>query len=181
MRIISGLYKGRQLASPKDLSVRPTTDKVRNAVFSVLFDKVDDAKALDLFCGTGSYGLEALSRGASSCTFIDKDVTYINKNLKGLEEFDTEVIKGDVLNVLARMSGSFDIIFIDPPYGEYQPDELLNLIKERDLLAEDGIVIYEESVRTGFNITTDGFGIETEKKYGDTKVYFICDMPESGE
>lgn len=150
---------------------------MRNAVFSVLFDKVNDARVLDLFCGTGSYGLESISRGASSAVFVDVDVTYVKKNLQNIENAVTEVIKGDVKQTLARLAGKFDIVFIDPPYGAEVPDELLNLLRERELLANDAIVVYEESIRTEFIINAEGYGVETEKRYGDTKVYFITPQP----
>lgn len=153
--------------------MRPTTDKVRSAVFSVLFDRVEDAEVLDLFCGTGSYGLEALSRGAKSAVFADTDVTYVKKNLNGLEEeFMTEVIKGDVFKSLPR-ARRFDIIFIDPPYGQYTADELLTLVKNSELLANDGVIVYEESIRTEFKISAEGWTLENEKRYGDTIIRYI--------
>lgn len=145
---------------------------MRNAVFSVLFDKVDEANVLDLFCGTGSYGIEALSRGASRAVFVDTDVTYVKKNLKDMEDC-TEVIKSDVTKVLTSLGRKFDIIFIDPPYGEYPPAELLEMIADGGLLAEDGVIIFEESFRSPFDIANTDFFIENEKKYGDTKIYFI--------
>jgi len=154
------------------LSVRPTTDKVRNAVFSVLFDAVDGAKVLDLFCGTGSYGIEAISRGADRSLFVDTDVTFVKKNTKDLDDF-SEVIKGDVTKILPTLTGKFDIIFIDPPYGEYPPAKLLDIISDGELLAEGGVIVFEESFRSSFDIANTDFFIENEKKYGDTKIYFI--------
>lgn len=160
------------------MSVRPTTDKVRNAVFSVLFDRVDEANVLDLFCGTGSYGIEALSRGAERAVFIDTDVTFVKKNLKDLEEC-TEVIKGDVMKILPTVTRKFDIIFIDPPYGEYPPKALLSIISDNELLAEGGVIVFEESFRSPFDIANTGFFIENEKKYGDTKIYYL--VPDGGD
>lgn len=154
------------------MSVRPTTDKVRNAVFSVLFDAVDGANVLDLFCGTGSYGIEAISRGAGKAVFVDTDVTFVKKNLKDMEDF-TETIKGDVTKILPVLTGKFDIIFIDPPYGEYPPEKLLNIISSGELLAVDGTIVFEESFRSPFDIANTDFFIENEKKYGDTKIFFI--------
>lgn len=142
-------------------------------MFSVLFDTVDDAEVLDLFCGTGSYGLEALSRGAKSAVFIDTDTQWVKKNLKGIEdEFHTEVIKGDIFKV-APLMRKFDIIFIDPPYSIYTIDEFLNLVKDRELLANHGVIVYEESVRTPFSMTAEGFVIDSEKRYGDTIIRYI--------
>lgn len=152
--------------------MRPTTDKVRNAVFSVLFDAVEGAKVLDLFCGTGSYGIEAISRGADRALFVDTDVTFVKKNLKDLEDF-SEVIKGDVTKILPTLTGKSDIIFIDPPYGEYPPAKLLEIISAAELLAGGGVIVFEESFRSPFDIANTDFFIENEKKYGDTKIYFI--------
>lgn len=145
-------------------------------MFSSLFDSVLDARVLDLFCGTGSYGLEAISRGAGSAVFVDTDTTYVKKNLVNIEA-DTEVIKGDVKQTLDRLGGKFDIVFIDPPYGTQVPDDLLNSLRDRELLANNGIVVYEESIRTEFKINVEGYGVASEKRYGDTKVYFITAQP----
>lgn len=177
MRIISGIYKGKQLFTPKDLSVRPTTDKVRNAVFSVLFDKVVEARVLDLFCGTGAYGLEALSRGAESALFVDTDTAYVKKNIQAAGAERTEVLKGDAAQIVSRLSGKFDLVFIDPPYGTQVPDDLLNLLRDRELLAMDAIVVYEESIRNEFIINAEGYGLTSEKKYGDTVVRFFTYEP----
>lgn len=106
--------KNRQLVTPKDSSVRPTTDKVRNAVFSSLYDLVENARVLDLFCGTGSYGLEAVSRGASHSTFVDTDTNLVKQNVRLADKGTCTVIKGKAESVLERFSGSFDLIFIDP-------------------------------------------------------------------
>lgn len=146
----------------------------------MLFDAVENASVLDLFAGTGSYGIEALSRGASSALFVDTDVQYVNKNLKGLGYLNGEVIKGDVIKTLSMMSRVFDIIFIDPPYGQFEPDELLKLLKEREILANNGVVVYEESVRTIFKITVEGFGVDTERRYGDTVIRLISGRSEDG-
>ncbi|MCD8552597.1 16S rRNA (guanine(966)-N(2))-methyltransferase RsmD [Seleniivibrio sp.] len=173
MRVISGTFKGRQLFTPKDLSVRPTTDKVRNAVFSVLFDTVEGAHVLDLFCGTGSYGIEAISRGADKAVFVDTDVTFVKKNIKDMED-STDIIKGDVIKILPTLTGKFDVIFIDPPYGKYAPAELLGMIADGELLAEGGTIVFEESFRSPFDVANTDFFIENEKKYGDTKIYYLA-------
>lgn len=165
--------KNRQLVTPKDSSVRPTTDKVRNAVFSSLYDLVENARVLDLFCGTGSYGLEAVSRGASHSTFVDTDTNLVKQNVRLADKGTCTVIKGKAESVLERFSGSFDLIFIDPPYGKTDPNQLLEKIAQYELLANDGILIYEESVRTPFVFPQESFELNAEKKYGDTKIYYL--------
>jgi 16S rRNA (guanine(966)-N(2))-methyltransferase RsmD len=175
VKIISGSFKNKSLATPKDSSVRPTTDKVRNAIFSSLYDRVEGAKVLDLFCGTGAFGLEALSRGASHCTFVDIKPDFVKKNCEMAEKGTFQVIKGKVESVVERFSEKFDIIFIDPPYGTVAPQGLLELISKYEILANEGILIYEESVRTAFEYP-EGFELEGEKKYGDTKIYYLSVM-----
>ncbi len=173
MKIISGSFKNKHIASPKDSSIRPTTDKVRNAIFSSLFDDVLDARVLDLFCGTGSFGLEALSRGASHCTFVDVKPDYAKKNCEMAERGTFRIVKGKVESVMERLGESFDIIFIDPPYQTIDPNELLKSIAEHEVLANDGVLIYEESVRTPFTYPEEIFEMTNEKKYGDTKIYYL--------
>lgn len=173
MKIVSGSFKNRQLVSPKDSSVRPTTDKVRGAVFSSLFDLVDGAKVLDLFCGTGSFGLEALSRGAEHATFVDVNTNLIMKNVSLADKGTYKIVKGKAETVLGRLSGSFELIFIDPPYGKANSNEIIKAISDNDLLAKDGVLIYEESIRTEFVYPEDVFEMDNEKRYGDTKIYYL--------
>jgi len=153
--------------------VRPTTDKVRNAVFSSLFDLVNGAKVLDLFCGTGAYGLEAISRGAAHCTFVDINTDLVKKNTMLTGEKTFRIVKGKAEALLERLNESFDLIFIDPPYGKAEPMELLQKIAENELLANDGVLIYEESIRTQFEYPVETFEITGEKKYGETKIYYL--------
>jgi 16S rRNA (guanine(966)-N(2))-methyltransferase RsmD len=153
--------------------VRPTTDKVRNAIFSSLYDKVDDAKVLDLFCGTGAFGLEALSRGASHCTFVDIKPELAKKNMAMAERGTYSVLKAKAESIIERLNESFDIIFIDPPYQKVETEKLFELIRDNELLANEGILIYEESVRTKMSYPEDDFELLNEKKYGDTKIYYF--------
>ena len=172
MKIISGSFKNRSLITPKDSSVRPTTDKVRNAIFSSLFDKVEGAKVLDLCCGTGAFGLEALSRGADHCTFVDIRTDYVKKNVQMADRGTYKVLKTKAESIVERFDKKFDIIFIDPPYGKIDPCEMIKQICDNEILASDGVLIYEESVRTEFSYP-EKVELSSEKRYGDTKIYYL--------
>lgn len=157
MRIVSGIYKGRKLLAPKGLKTRPTSERVREAVFSMLYGRVEDAAFLDLFAGSGAVGLEAVSRGATHATFVESDreaLRCLEKNIAALEAEDqASIVKGDAIQVLKKMSKqekSFDIIYADPPYDKGQalktPDSLL-VLKVCDtsgVLKNGGVLFIEE-------------------------------------
>lgn len=153
--------------------MRPTTDKVRSAVFSIISDYVKHASILDLFAGTGSIGIEGISRGASSCTFVDLDTRLLRENLSMLDLATYKVKRGDCYKILGRLEGSFDIIFADPPYEIYSPEKLLNAVFINKILANDGILIYEESVRTRFNIASSMFEELDSRTYGETSIRIL--------
>lgn len=157
--------------------MRPTSDKVRAAVFSSISEAVGGCSFLDLFAGTGSVGIEAYSRGASSVTFIDLDTKTLEKNIELLPKNTYKLIKGDIFSI--RFHTVYDIIFIDPPYGIYTPEKILNLIYEKNILAYNGIIIYEESVRTKFDMENIPFNMIKQRKYGDTMITYLENKNES--
>ncbi|MBK8552831.1 MAG: 16S rRNA (guanine(966)-N(2))-methyltransferase RsmD [Ignavibacteria bacterium] len=132
MRIITGNYKGRILKSPDSNKVRPTSDRAKESLFNVLNNIVDfeEMTVLDLFCGTGSLGLECISRGARRCYFVDNDVNAVRKNIDILKLKDEcEVLRSEVLNFLNRFNRSdIDIVFCDPPYDYERYSELIEKI-----------------------------------------------------
>ena len=140
MRIIAGDYKGRRLQSPQDYSIRPTTDKVKEALFSILTEKIWGSRVLDLFAGTGNLGIEALSRGAETCVFADssrESLRLIRENIAHCKaEEGARVEAGDYRKILGNQTEPFDIILLDPPYNKGLLDECFRLIAENDLLAE---------------------------------------------
>lgn len=151
LRIIGGTMKNRPIFSPKGIQTRPTSGLVRKAVFDICQADITDARFLDLFAGSGAMGLEALSRGASHATFVDASrlaCQCIKKNLShlGLEKTGT-ILCGDVLKMLARLAKEepFNLIYIDPPYGEGFIPEVLKKIDEIKLLAPGGRLFAEES------------------------------------
>ena len=151
MRIITGKVKGLKLKAPSGFSTRPTSDRVKESVFNVLHGRVDFSEVesvLDVFAGTGSLGLEALSRGASSATFIDFATTeIISENIcRAKFEKITTILRGDYQKMLRKISQqqkTFDLIFIDPPYKKNLAETTLELISELELLKSDGLIIVE--------------------------------------
>ncbi len=167
MRIISGILGGRIISVPPN--IRATLEKVREAIFSMV--DVKGKKFLDLFAGSGSVGIEAYSRGASSVLFIEKNERIhhiLKKNLKELK-IECKAIKGNVFNVLKKIDSKFDIIFLDPPYDEGLVKKTLEFLPP--LLEDDGLIIVESSKREEFPI--NGFEKVKEKKYGDTKITIL--------
>ncbi len=151
MRVIAGSLKGRRLRSPAWEGLRPTSDKLRETLFNILAPRIEGARVLDGYAGTGATGIEALSRGAATVTFIERDrraQALIAENLThcGIER-GCAIIRGSVARALAnlREAGSnFDIVFLDPPYDD-APDR--NLPRVADVLAPDGIVVVEHARR----------------------------------
>jgi 16S rRNA (guanine(966)-N(2))-methyltransferase RsmD len=150
--------------------VRPTTDKIRLAIFSILGDKVMGSNVLDLFAGTGSIGIEALSRGAAKCTFVDINIKMIIENTKFIPKEDKIIKKADVFKIINKLTDKFDLIFIDPPYGQHKISDFFEKI-EKTILEDDGIIIYEESIKTEIkdDLNFECFDI---RKYGDTNISF---------
>lgn len=144
MRVITGTARGRKLCEPKDMSVRPTTDMVKEAVFSIVQFDVPGRRVLDLFAGTGQLGIEALSRGARECVFVDnapQSLALVRKNL-ALCGFTAEVVRADACSYLSRC-GKFDLVFIDPPYHAGLYDDVLDAVFQFDILKEGGIILVE--------------------------------------
>jgi 16S rRNA (guanine(966)-N(2))-methyltransferase RsmD len=149
MRVITGKYKGRHFDIPRTFKARPTTDFAKENLFNVLNSYIDwDAEpvALDLFAGTGSITLELLSRGCSRVVSIEKDplhFKFIKSFIDKLQDLNAIPIKGDVFKYLSQCREKFDFIFADPPYVLTEISELPDMILERDLLREDGLLVVE--------------------------------------
>lgn len=189
MRIIGGTAKGRRLASFKAASIRPTSDKVREAIFNILQQPDGDGfrfeRVLDIFAGTGAMGMEAISRGAGRASFIDsspKAVQVIKKNLELCAFTDKAfIIAKDVIAALeqsAKRGEQFDLIFIDPPYIASQIDKTLNTITDKRLLAAEGIIVAESSKRMIWDGELNGIELFDRRKYGDTVVSFYKNRRE---
>lgn len=175
MRVISGKYKGRKLFSPRGDEIRPTSDRAKEAVFDILQWEIEGARVLDLFAGSGSLGIEAASRGAAEVIFSDisgESISLINQNLTKIG-IKAQVFKRDYRHMLEMSGGRFDIIFIDPPYGSAAGKDAMNIILEKGLLNEGGVIVFEtaRTKEADLIIRTD---IATDKRdYGAASVLFI--------
>jgi 16S rRNA (guanine966-N2)-methyltransferase len=186
MRIIGGQNRGLKLATPKGREVRPILDRVRESLFGILRNDVPDAAVADLFAGTGVIGLEALSRGAESCVFIDRDascIATISENIRRahLEE-RSRVVRGDVFRSADDLAedGPFDLVFVDPPYrmlrsprNHERVEAFVGRLGEPKVLADDGIVVFrfpsdaDVPGRIGPLVQTD------QRRYGGMKIALL--------
>ena len=144
MRVITGTARGRKLKTPETYDIRPTTDNVKEALFNILQFDIEGRRVLDLFAGTGQLGIECLSRGAASATFVDRDreaVRIVRENLKSCG-MSAPVFQEDSLRFL-ESAGTFDLIFVDPPYDSDLYEEVLERINSVDILSDGGIIICE--------------------------------------
>jgi 16S rRNA (guanine966-N2)-methyltransferase len=168
VRIVAGEFRGRRLAAPRGVRTRPTADRVREALFSMLGD-VSGARVLDLYAGSGALGIEALSRGAAAAVFVERDphaVAAIRRNLDALGLAE-DVVRQDALRFLARAEGTFDLVFCDPPYDSVP--RIAGPLAERlpALLAESARIVTESDKRTPLELP---FPLVTERTYGDTRI-----------
>jgi len=174
MRVISGKAKGRRLKAPDNGAVRPTSDKLKGAIFNILFYNLDDLKVLDLFAGSGGLGIEALSRGAEKAIFVDrnrKSIDCVSENLQNTDLRDcAEVFCMDYRRALKYFSGhgyAFDLVFLDPPYHEIDWNELLSCPEWRDLLENESVLVAEHD-STLILEAPAGFETLDNRKYGDS-------------
>ena len=174
MRVITGKAKGVTLATPDGLKTRPTTDRVKEALFSIVQFDVPGARVLDLFGGSGQLGMEALSRGAQRAVFVDareEACKLIRENLRRTKlEKEGNVIRSDYLDYLKRCRETFDIIILDPPYAEVFLENSLKLIAEIDILQSGGIIITERPLGKDLLCDFDGFTRSRDYKYGNTLI-----------
>ena len=172
MRVITGKARGVQLKTPEGMQTRPTTDRVKEAMFSIVQFDIPGAAILDLFGGTGQLGIEALSRGARSAVFVDAGepaCRLIRENLKRTKlENQAKVIRSDYLSFLGRCSEQFDIIFLDPPYAEVFLENALNHITEIDILRSGGIIVAERPLGKELPWEFEGYSRSRDYKYGST-------------
>lgn len=174
MRVITGTARGIQLKPPEGMVTRPTTDRVKEAMFSIIHFDIPGARVLDLFGGTGQLGIEAISRGAKHAVFVDAGepaCRLIKENLKKTKlEGQGRVIRSDYLEFLSRCRESFDIILLDPPYAEVFLENALKKITEIDILAENGIIVTERPLGKELPWEFAGFDRSKDYKYGNTLV-----------
>lgn len=178
MRVIAGVYKGRKLETVPDNSVRPATDKVRGAIFNVLQSRVHWASAtvLDLYAGSGSVGIEALSRGAQSCVFVESNrrvVQYLKSNITSIgADRHATVVHGDAALFVQSTRTPYTVVFADPPYALETLKEIPNNIFSRNIVRNDGYLIIEHPARFEFE-NNALWTVAVQKVYGNTCVTFF--------
>ncbi len=185
MRVITGSAKGITLKTPDGMLTRPTSDRVKEALFSAIQFDVPCANVLDLFGGTGQLGIEALSRGAKNAVFVDHQqsaVALIQENLRRTHfSQQAKVVRSDYLEYLKRCREKFDIIFLDPPYAEIFLENALKCICEIDILQSDGIIVTERPVGKELPFAFAGFSRSRDYKYGNTLVTLYRKEDQQGE
>lgn len=186
MRVTGGVLKGRRLFAPKSPDIRPMRDQVRIALFNLLGDLVKESRFLDLFAGTGSVGIEALSRGAKHAVFVDhspKAIKLIEKNLKSLDlQKRATVYHEDVfaaLELLNRQGQHFDLVFIGPPYEENLAHQTLSKLSELDILNPQAVVATEIFKKESLQGRYGALRLFDERTYGDNliKLYGVAPCP----
>ena len=178
MRIIAGKFKGKKLKTFTLSSTRPTSDMVRESLFNKIGTMVDESIFLDLFCGTGACGIEALSRGAKQVYFVDENIDAIKltrSNLALIKTNDAHVLNmnfSDALKKFNNQNIKFDIIFLDPPYKSDFAEMAISLIKRYDLIFEDSVIVWEHD-KDKNEIIEKYFENSTTKKYGDKYLTYL--------
>lgn len=178
MRVIAGSAKRMPLKSLGGMETRPTTDRIKETLFNMIDPWIAGCRFLDLFAGSGSIGIEALSRGAKEAVFIEKNpkaMEIIQENLEFTRLKERAVtIQTDVLAGLQRLEEKFDYIFIDPPYHKLLEAAVLREIMARELLEHDGLVIVEAALETDFSYIEElGYHLVKEKRYKTNKHVFL--------
>jgi 16S rRNA (guanine(966)-N(2))-methyltransferase RsmD len=188
LRVISGSAKRRKLKTPRGLAVRPTSDRVKEALFNILGSTVLQCRFMDLFAGTGNIGIEPISRGAAGSTFVENNKNNIhiikeNLHITGLEDRVRLICRNiaDALLVLGKEGQKFDIIFLDPPYHEDYEIKTLAGIALYRLLEPGGRVVVESCGKRQLPRIIEGLEIVRQEKYGDTLLSFYCNRQKVGE
>ncbi|NQT32502.1 MAG: 16S rRNA (guanine(966)-N(2))-methyltransferase RsmD [Candidatus Omnitrophica bacterium] len=177
MRIIAGIHRGRKIKGPPSELARPTKDRIRESVFNIIAPEVPGSTVLDIFAGSGAYGLEALSRGAKSAAFVEKDETCAsvleeNVHILALEDQVELIIKDafDALELMGPGKKQFDLIFADPPYNINVIKKTLIMINHYDILNPTGLLIMEHSASEDIPDIEENVSILKQKTYGNIVV-----------
>ncbi|MEZ4704169.1 MAG: 16S rRNA (guanine(966)-N(2))-methyltransferase RsmD [Bdellovibrionota bacterium] len=183
LRIIAGKLKGRRFDAPKGgTTVRPISDRIKESLFDILASRMEEARVLDLFSGTGAIGFECISRGASSIQYVERDprnVSLIKKNAEKLQvQEQISVYRGDLPMCLSNVSGPFDLIFMDPPFPDDNMEELLDKIYVQNLLCESGLITIQR-FRGSREIESQHFELKRKHRVGDSHLWFFA-LPSKG-
>jgi 16S rRNA (guanine(966)-N(2))-methyltransferase RsmD len=180
LRVISGTLKGRKLASFRGRHIRPTADRVREALFNILQLAWEERQAVDLFAGTGGLGIEALSRGASRVVFIEQHpraLEVLEKNVRALDlSGSCEILRMSVeegMRVLQRRQQTFDVAFLDPPYGSGLAPSALRLLARSAIMRAGGVIVAEHHVREEILSSYGPLALSDRRRYGETVISFF--------
>jgi len=178
MRVIAGSHRGRRLCGPEGTTVRPTSDKVREALFSILGARIPGCRFLDLYAGTGAVGIEAFSRGAEAVTFVESDpkaVQLMRKNLTVCQLLDQADVRMVSTNTFLQRpqwwQGPYDLLFADPPYADTDQLELLRAAWQPGLLTDEAVVVLEQDARTEHLDSIEQAKLIRRYVYGDTALF----------
>jgi 16S rRNA (guanine966-N2)-methyltransferase len=188
IRIISGKLKGKKILTLPGKEVRPTADRIRESIFNILGNDLRNAVVLDLYAGTGAFGIEALSRGAKFAAFVDinkKVLEIIKKNIRDCNLVgDSQTILWDIaksLDFLKSTPRMFDLVFLDPPYGQNLIPATLDHLWRQEKLGKNARIIAEHAVRDPLPLGMAGYGIVDQRKYGKTVISFLIYDPSDTE
>ena len=178
MRILGGHFKGKKLLAGKNHSIRPTTNRIKDIIFSILGDACQDSNVLDLFCGSGSLGLEALSRGAKKVTFIDKfesSVRILRNNIAlfNIDPKQINILIEDAFDFCRRINYSYNLMLADPPFKYAELQDLVNTIFKRSLLLPDGILLIHHEISNPLQQNNQIYNVIKQKKIGRSLITFI--------
>jgi 16S rRNA (guanine(966)-N(2))-methyltransferase RsmD len=190
LRVIGGSAKGRRLRVPPGWDVRPTQDRIRESLFSILGDTVEGCAVMDAFAGSGALGIEALSRGARCAVFCDEKpecIRVVQENLKKCQLADRAMVfRARVPEGLPRvrkaLAGPCDLVFVDPPYGVERKEKILEEFRRFALLKERARIVLEHPHKDAFACVPEGFVVAMERRYGETLLTFLNYQPgEEGD
>ncbi|MGH2446996.1 MAG: 16S rRNA (guanine(966)-N(2))-methyltransferase RsmD [Chloroflexota bacterium] len=183
MRVVGGIARGRHLLGPKGRETRPTSDKVREAIFDMIGNDLGGERVLDLFAGTGALGIEALSRGASEAIFVERSsaacrVIRANLEATGLTD-GARLVCQPVERALSEPYGVFDLILLDPPYAYADVARIMSRLGESPLVGDETAVVFEHSSRLAVDNSYARLGLERDKVYGDTAVSIFVSQEDT--
>ena len=190
MRVVAGTQKGRRLKEPTSPGLRPTSGRVKEALFSMIAERISNANVLDLYAGTGALGLEAMSRGAQRVVFVDNQAASIQVLRENITRCsltkDSSIIPQDVQTFLAtrspqRHESPFDLVFADPPYEISDLEPLLNQINSSEQVGTNGLVVIEHFKKATLPLEAGGLRQTRQSRYGDTMLTFYHMVPTTKE
>jgi 16S rRNA (guanine(966)-N(2))-methyltransferase RsmD len=178
MRIIAGQYRGKKLSAGSDLSIRPITNRLKETIFSIIHEIVFEKKILDLFSGSGSLGLEALSRGAGHLTFVEREessIKVLNRNLKEfkIDPDSIEIVKSDVLEFLKNNRNEYHLIFSDPPFKYPSLQQMINQVFINNSLDSKGLLVLHHEIDNPLQTENVPYTLLKQKKIGRSLLSFI--------